>query len=458
MSLRPHTGWSIFFLTLLHAAIVSAVDLKNRSISGSGQFIVYCDDREVRSRVVSLVEDVKEDTLKVLRERDDWKFPVVISLDAATPEQQDASPVTITLVTTVAGPKVDVAVRVGDDPSKVSLERHIVRALLLEIVYRDRPPLRGGERYAEPPWWLAEGIVQTIRSRRGAGDPEVFKSIVDTSKLPQLEKFLTQPPMQIDSAAGAVDRACAYSLIRALVQLPNGPQNLARFLRGWPDFGGDALGGLAKHFPVLAESEQSLAKWWTLQLAGLAKADQWRALGPAGSEAELLPLLKLDIVADKNGRKQQFAIADFERYLKLPGAKIALRTAQVRIGGLISKSDSFFHPVLAEYEEICRLLSAGKTKGIAERLADMERYRSSVLKRAEKIADYMNWYEATQLPGSTGEFDKYLRTVESMSPKPRPSEPVDPKISAYLDSLENDFAPLRPNMIPGVQPAGNANR
>ena len=458
MNRRPHTGWSIFILVLLHAGIGRAVDLKNRSISGSGQFVVYCDDREVRSRVVSLVEDVKTEGLRVLHERDDWKFPIVVSLESASEQQKDAPPVTITLVSTVAGPKVDVAVRVGDDPSKVSLERHIVRAVLLEMAYRDRPAIRGGERYAEPPWWVAEGIVQTMRNRRGAEDPEIFKSIMDTAKLPSLEKFLGQPPMQIDSAAGAVDQACAFSLVRALLQLPNGPQNLGRFLRAGPDVGGDALGALAIHFPVLAESQQSLAKWWTLQLAGLAKADQWRSLGPAASEAELRPLLKLDIVADKTGRKQQFALADFEQFLKMPGAKSALRTAQVRIAGLISRSDAFFQPILAEYEEICRLLNAGKTKGIADRLAEMERYRSRILQRAEKITDYMNWYEATQTPSATGEFDKYLRTVESMTPKPKILPPTDPKISAYLDSLERDFAPLRPNMIPGVQPAGNANR
>ena len=456
MNRRPHTGLVISILALLHAASGSAADLKNRSISGSGQFIVYCDDREVRSRVVSAVEEAKTETLRVLHERDDWKFPIVVSLEPAAPEQQ--APVTITLVSTVAGPKVDVAVRVGDDPSKVFLERHIVRALLLEMAYRDRAALKGSERYAEPPWWLAEGIVQMNRNRRGSGDPEIFKSIVDTAKLPPLEKFLSQPSVQIDSAAGAVDRACAFSLIRALLQLPNGPQNLGRFLRAWPDAGGDALGALAIHFPVLAESDQSLAKWWTLQLAGLAKSDQWRGLSPTASETELRPLLKLDVVVDKTGRRQQFALSDFEQFLKMPGAKTALRTSQIKIAGLISRSDAFFQPILAEYEEICRLLSAGKTKGIAQRLADMERYRSSVLQRAEKIADYMNWYEATQTPGATGEFDKYLRTVESMTPKPQLLPPTDPKISAYLDSFEADFAPLRPNMIPGVQPAGNATR
>ena len=49
----------------------------------------------------------------------------------ADAQQSAVQPVTISLVNTVAGPKVDVAVRVGDDPAKVFLQRHIVRGITL---------------------------------------------------------------------------------------------------------------------------------------------------------------------------------------------------------------------------------------------------------------------------------------------------------------------------------------
>ena len=55
MNPRPHTGWSILFLTLLHAATVSAVELKNRSISGSGQFI----ERAASNGAIVLIGDPK---------------------------------------------------------------------------------------------------------------------------------------------------------------------------------------------------------------------------------------------------------------------------------------------------------------------------------------------------------------------------------------------------------------
>jgi hypothetical protein len=440
------------------AAASPAVNLKHRSTSSSGQFVVYCDDRAVRARVVGFVEEVKSEVLGFLRESDDWKFPIVVSIEPASERPPGTPPVTISLTNTVAGPKIDVAVVVGDDPTKIFLQRHIVRALLLEIAYRSRPPVSAGKAYPNPPWWLAEGIIQTIRNRNGSGEPDIFKSIVNTEKLPSLEKFVGQPPVHLDNAAGAVDRACSMALIEALVHLPNGAQNLGRFLRASPDAGGDTMGALLKNFPSLGESSHGLSKWWTLQLTELAKSGQWRGLTPAATDAELNAALTLAIPMDKAGRTQSFPIADFEKFITLPGAKSALLAAQLRVVTLSTKASGLYRPILAEYEEICRLLAARKMRGIAERLQKMAAYRKSVLQRLDHITDYLNWYEATQTRGPTGQFDKYLRAAEAAAPKPPPFQSPDPRISNYLDALEDDFAPLRPNTMPGPEPGGSASR
>lgn len=458
MTSRPSGGRTVvFFLALLSAtAACLAVDLRHRSVSNSGQFVIYCDDREARGRTVSFVEEVKGEVLRALREGDEWKFPIVVVIEPDPAPQAQAVPVSVSLVNTAAGPKVDVSVRVGDDPSRVFLQRHIVRALLLEMEYRDRPAVRGGERFSQPPWWLSEGLLQGIRAHAGQRDPDIFKSIVTTEKLPSLEKILSQPPLHLDGAAGAVDRASAFALTGALLRLPAGPANLGRFIRAWPDAGGDPLTLLKKYFPVLGESSQSLAKWWTLQLAALGQSETLRALSPAESDAELTAMLTFDIAAGKPPRNERFVLGDFEKYGRLPGARPALRLAQAKLITFSGKAHTLFRPILKEYEEVCGLIAAGKTKGMAERLAQIERFRGSVLQRAEMITDYLNWYEATQTPGSTGEFDRYLRAVESIEAKKLNATPADPKIAEYLDALEQEFAPLSPNMIPGEAPAGAA--
>ena len=472
--MTPRPARAVLFLllaALLHGALLSvasAVDLRHRSVSGSGQFVIYCDDRDARARIVSFVEDVKTQLLRAMQEHDEWKIPIVISIEPEPAGSAPAQPssITSTVVNTVAGLKVDVVVHLGDDPGKIGLQRHIVQVLLLEIAYRDRPPLRGGERYAYPPWWLTEGLLQDIRARAGMRDPDVFKSIVNTEKLPSFEKLLTQPPLQLDTAAGAVDRASAFALTTALLDMPGGHANLGRFLRAWPDSSRDPLTLLAHHFPALGQSPQSLAKWWTLQLAQLGKSETLRGLSSAECEAALAALLAFDITTGKPAQgsgkppaSQHYVLADFEKYIKLPGAKPALRLAQVNISTLSSRAHVLFRPILQEYAELCGLLAAGKTSGVADRIARAERFRASVLQRSEMITDYLNWYEATQTPGSTGQFDRYLRAVEDREAKKRqPPVPVDPKIAEYLDTLEQEFAPLRPNMIPGDEPVGSARR
>ena len=460
MTPHPKRGRLIFSLLALlpMTAACLAVDLRHRSLSNSGQFAIYCDDRDLRGRVVGFVEEIKGGVLRALHEGDGWKFPIVVAIEPDPAPQAQSAPVSITLVNTVAGPKVDVAVRIGEDPSKVFLQRHIVHALLLEMEYRDRPPIRGGERFLHPPWWLTEGLLQSIRAHAGMRDPDVFKSIVNTEKIPSLEKMLGQPPMHLDTAAGAVDRASAFALTEALLRLPRGPANLGRFIRAWPDAGGDPLTLLGKHFPVLGESPQSLAKWWTLQLAALGKSETLRGLSPAEADAELRGLLTLEIATGKPPRNERFEMKDFEKYIRLPGARPALRLAQVKIVTLSTRAHILFRPILSEYAEMCGLVASGKTKDIAERFARTERFRGSVLQRAGEITDYLNWYEATQTPGRTGEFDRYLRAAEIHETKPQPAAPVDPKIAEYLDSLEQEFAPLRPNMIPGAESAGSAGR
>lgn len=433
-----------------------AVDLKNRSTSRSGQFIVYCDDREVRSRVVGSVEDLKTDVLRLLQETDSWDFPIVISIDRAEPGKQ-VPPVSVQLTNTITGAKIDVAVMVGDDPSKVVLHRHILRAMFLEMAYRDRVTLKPGERYTEPPWWLADGIFQTIRRREEGSETDIFKSIVNTDKLPELEKFLTRPPTLLDTTAGKVDSACAMCLIEALLALPNGPQNLSRFIQRSPDAGGDMLGMLGAQFPALAGSPQSLAKWWALQLARFATNDNWQGMSLAETEKEMTSVLTVEVTMDKTGRTQKFPVSDFPQFVKLPGAKNALNVARVKIAALTARANPLFRPVISEYEQICSQLSVRKTGGIAERIASIERYRSSLLQRMGQITDYMNWYEATQAEVRTGEFDQYLRRAKEAA-APRPLPPVDPRIVEYLDSLEKDFQPLLPHTIPGISPSGAASR
>ena len=448
--------WLVLGAAWLFAGAGWGADLKNRSTSRTGQFIVYCDDRELRSRVVSFAEELKTDLLQVLRDGDSWSSarpPVVVTIDPAATDERIA-PVQVRWVNTVAGPKIDVVVRIGSDPSEVNLQSHLLKAMLLEMSYRDRTPPENNQPFVEPPWWIVEGVIEIVRNRNGFGGADVFKSIVDTEKLPSLDRFLSQPPLNLDSAAGAVDRACAMCLVEALLALPNGANNLARFIQAWPASAGDVQGALAAQFPVLAESERSLAKWWSLQLARFSTGDRTTGLTLQDTNQQLAALLSFEVPIDKSGKVQRYDVKDFPNFVKLPGAKHALQTQGVKLVVLTANAHPLFRPVLKEYQEIFQQLSLKKTRRIAERIADIDQYRQTVVSQMGQITDYLNWYEATQPAGRTGVFDPYIRRAEKMA-QPLP---VDPRVSAYLDQLEQDFAPIAPNAFPGMTPTGAASR
>ncbi len=444
----PRTG-ALILIALLLQGFLYAADLKNRSTSASGQFIIYCDDKDLRGRVVIFAEEVKERVLRILKERDDWDMPVLITLDPAIPGKTEPG-VNLALIHNPGGGKVEINVRIGDDPALIHLQKHIIRALLLEIAYRDRPP-DPRTPIVDAPWWITEGLIQTIRRRDGQLTTDVFKSIADRSKLPPLDKFITQPPLQLNNISNEVDRACALCLLEALLALPNGPENLTRYIRDWPAYHRDPVGGLTHHFPVLAESEKSLSKWWTLQLARFADSERWQGLTLEQTDRELTTLLDLQIAVDKTGRTERYPIADFEKYLPKPGAKQTLRATQTALIALSARANPLFRPIITDYEQITALLIAGKTKDLPARITAAETYRKKLTQRMALITDYLNWYEATQPTGRNGVFDEYLRSTKAAQPKP--PAPPDPRITEYLDTLEKEFEPLIP---PGTQPPGGA--
>src|SRR4051812_28121633 len=111
----------------------SGFNARDSSTSISKQFIVYCEDPVLRGRVVSFVEDVKQQVYELL----DWKdrgqrIPIVVMLQAGE------APVSVRLFNTPDGPTIHVDVRVGQNPADVHLQKHIIRAVMLDFMYRDR--------------------------------------------------------------------------------------------------------------------------------------------------------------------------------------------------------------------------------------------------------------------------------------------------------------------------------
>ena len=61
----------VAFLVMAASRLPAAPEPTPRSISGNGQFIIYCPDSVLRSRISSLVVEVKSELLALLGEGTD---------------------------------------------------------------------------------------------------------------------------------------------------------------------------------------------------------------------------------------------------------------------------------------------------------------------------------------------------------------------------------------------------
>ena len=55
----------------------------------------------------------------------------------------------------------------------------------------------------------------------------------------------------------------------------------------------------------------------------------------------------------------------------------------------------------------------------------------------DQIADYLNWYEATQRTQASGSFDEYIRTADQLDKDT--ATPRDDPITKYMDSVEQQL-------------------
>jgi hypothetical protein len=417
--------------------------LKQKSVSRSHQFIIYAGDPNARAAIAMDAEDVKDKYLALLDADDQWKRPIVINVMPASAADPMAPISTVQVINTDEGFKVELNVVLGSDPRQVHFPEQLVRAILLEYAYRNQPLLVApGVSYAEPPAWLVDGITSLttdIDPDTQQDDAPLFRSLILSGKTPTLALFLSENPQTLDDPSRELYSACSMSLIRLLTGLPNGRALMQGFIRHWPGPNADPEAELLKAFPALDSGSQSLEKWWTLGLASLSAADRYQGLSLAETSDQLDGLLKFDVIIDKTGKTKNFSLGEYPEYAKAPGTAAALNTLNVRLLGLEAQCNPIMREVVAAYQTIVVELAHRDSHDLKARIAEIADYRTRLAAHMDQIADYLNWYEATQRTHASGSFDEYVRTADDLD-KEANTPRTDP-ISRYLDSVEAQLAP-----------------
>ena len=431
--MRPPALYRLFVIGMCALGAATAAKPIEQSISTSRQFIVYGTDVAVRGAICDLAERTKRELLSLLAQRDNWGAVIVINAQYPRANLPELSRLSVDLAQTGFGLKLQLDLVIDSAVSAPEIRRELLRALVLEMIYRAQPNIPAGTAYVLPPDWFLEGVpAQQSNLSRDRVTAILAVPMAAKNILP-LEKFLAQRPELLDAPARNIYRAYSFALVDLLSRAPDGPHRLAQLILDLPASSNDPMAELRSHFPGLFESDRAEATWQK-QIARLASDQPYHLLGSAETERCLDEMLRLRI-ADGSGEKT-YQLTQFPIFLKQKPAKRRLESLRQELRVLATRAHPVYAPIIADYAEVSALLLRGKTLDVPRRLERLKNSRKAIASQMRGIDDYLNWFEATSLAAPGGEFADYLKAAK------RAAQPVRSKrdpISVYLDALEMQF-------------------
>jgi hypothetical protein len=401
----------------------------DHSISPSREFLIYGADPKLRGAVSSLAEQTKSNLLALLRQRDGWKTPVIVNLQPQQANVPEIPLADLRFSQTGFGIKLQIDLIISKNVDVSLVERELLRAILLEMIYRKQPQISAGAVIVEPPDWLIDGVLALSPGRERA---PLVEALANTGKPLSVERFLRQRPGVLDSTGRTLYPAYSFAFVQMLLDGENGAARLAQYIDHLSDSSNDPLADLKAQFPLLADNAEGV---WQLAVTRLNSLRTFRLLTFAESNRRLDDLLQIKI-SEPNKPVKLVGLDELALHKPSASEKMALDQLRRDLLFFVPQANPVLRPIAREYQEIAALLVRGKRRGIAKRLVRVEITREQLAARMSEIDDYMNWFEATQMRGGSGNFTGYLKAADQSQPPPRKRS--DP-LSIYVDALEDQF-------------------
>ncbi len=404
------------------------------SVSPSRQFILYGSDVRLRGAVSDLAERTKSDLLKVLQRRDNWSVPIILNLQFPQANVPELPASELHFSQTGVGLKIQLDLTVTNPIDIPAMQRELVRALFVEMIYRNRPGIPAGTEYSAAPAWLVESIL----SRGGSGPDEsandLLRDAVASGQVMPLSNLLQQRPELLDASMRKIYRAYANALLQLLLDQPGGAAKLNGFIDGLPDGGVDQLTELQRLFPDLADEEKAAVLWKTAIARAATATRQDFLLTFDETERRLTDLLQRQIPGATKKAKP-IKVEDLGQT-----KPTALQVPELRMAGenlllLAATAHPLLHPIVGDYQDIVQRLAARKNGHARQRFAALKETRARLNRRVSDMADYMNWYEGTQLGEKSRDFRSYFKAAAGSDDAPHRRDPL----SVYLDTIEAQF-------------------
>lgn len=405
-----------------------------RSVTPSRQFIIYGGTLPLRGAMSDLVEDTKGRLLRILQRKDEWKIPIVLNLQSPQANVPEVPLSRLHISQTGFGLKIQLDLMVRENIDAQQVQAEILRALFVEMIYRNRPQVPAGSEYAQAPPWLIEGVLARLSPARERTVIDLLKSGLESDELISLPEFVRQQPERLDAPMRLLYRAYAAALLQLLLDQPAGPASLAAFIDHLPEATNDPLADLKARFSALND-DTHLMFYWKAAIARVASTTAHGfLLSFQETERELDELLRSPIPAAGKGKPTDLEHLGHAK----PGSKQipALRLLAKNLLVLGATAHPVLHPVVTEYQEVAQRLANRKIGHVWQRLAAVKETRGALDRRMSDMSDYINWFEATQLSGESGVFEGYLKTAGKSADEPKRRR--DP-LSLYLDTIEMQF-------------------
>lgn len=403
--------------------------LPEYSVSPSRQFVVYGADVATRGAISELAEQTKANFLTLLRQRDGWKTEVVINLQPQQANLPEIPPTELRVSQTGFGVKLQLDLTVGQNLDAHLIERQLLRAILVEMIYRNETNVAPGTPVVDPPDWLVEGVLALTPGRERQALVEAL-SLSDKAK--RLEEFLGQGLEVLDSAGRTVYRARSLALVQLLLEESGGRAKLGRYITNLSHTSNDPVSDLEACFP---QSGDDLEKKWRSTVARLGETQAYRVLTFADTEYRLDELLHAK-VSDGTKQLETLNLNELAGRKASPQEKAAVDRISQELLLFVGTAHPLLRPVARDYQQIAALLARGKRRGIAKRLSRLDMTHKELAARMGEIDDYMNWFEATQMESRSGAFNDYLKAADQS--QLAASKRRDP-LSVYLDALADHF-------------------
>lgn len=301
---------------------------------------------------------------------------------------------------TEVGMKVQVDIHDKAAIENGAFAKGVFTALALQAMHIDEVS-SAGKALALPPGWFVEALVEELRRSREGAPEGVYSALIQSACPPELGGFLRQKPEILDAGSIVLYRAQSVALLQALKKTNESKNGFSALLAD-PNFSKGELESILAAFPSLG-SAAALSKIWTLGIARGSMQPRMASLSVEKSDQELE-----DIFRPFNGASQLPETAGRD------GGGYLMRECAVRIFNLEFRAHPIFRPVLEEYRKIATLLAKKPKARIASRIEDAENVRRLLVQRSEKISDYLNWFEVTQIDSPAAEISKPSATPAEM--------------------------------------------